>query len=182
MEPFAITLTKNSVICLAPNAILNWNFNLNSEGKSNKLSSTLKPTRQVHVDDFPGIIPKPGERNSHLLRPAMDCARCMHALGDRLCVVRESGKLQFYALPTLGYLQTYRIDFDGDIFQKVLFNCDGTQLAVLSMNGNLILCVFPEVSGQQLEVIVCENVCNISGMLWATDIPRQICVIEGHSM
>ncbi|ODM99145.1 WD repeat-containing protein 35 [Orchesella cincta] len=182
MEPFSITLTKNAVVCLAPNAVLNWNYNLNSSEKSNKLASTLRPTRQVHIDDFPGIIPKPGEKNDHLLRPAIDCTRCMHALGDRLCVARESGKLQFYALPTLGYLQTHKMELDGDICQKVLFNSDGSQLALLSMNGNLLICVFPEVSGQQLQVIICENVSNVSGMMWASDIPRQICVVEGHNL
>jgi len=50
------------------------------------------------------------------------------------------------------------------------------------MNGHLSICVFPEASGQQLEIIICGNVSNISGMLWATDIQQQICVVEGHNM
>lgn len=42
----------------------------------------------------------------------MDGARCIHAMRDRLCVARESGKLNIYALPTLGFLQTYRLDLE----------------------------------------------------------------------
>lgn len=66
MEPFALTMTKSSVICLAPNAILNWNYNLFNEENARKFTGALKTTRQVHIDEFPGIIVKPGEKQNHL--------------------------------------------------------------------------------------------------------------------
>lgn len=70
MEPFALTMTKNSVICLAQNAVLNWNYNLSSNNGEiqKKFTGALKPTRQVHIDEFPGIIVKPGEKQDHLLK------------------------------------------------------------------------------------------------------------------
>lgn len=71
MEPFALTITKNSIVCLAPNAALIWNYRLGDS--HSKITGALRKSRQVHLDDFPGIIPKPGERSDHLLKVCKFC-------------------------------------------------------------------------------------------------------------
>lgn len=59
------------------------------------------------------------------------------------------------------------------------------------MNGHLRICLLPEArdrrkdasyTGQSIQLLFCDNLTSVSGLLWATDMPYNLCALEGNSL
>ncbi|CAL8109802.1 unnamed protein product [Orchesella dallaii] len=185
IEPFAISLTQSVLVCLAPNAVLLWKYQLaTSQSLVVSDMSSKRRERTFHIDENPKLLENTdfNDRDSTgqdlTAQRTKDPAICCDARLDLLVVARDSGRLQLYSLPHGALLSVLDIAVEMGIRpQSIFLNSDALQLAMLDNGGHLSICSLSTTTLKTSSIRKYDRK-DIWNLIWARDNPSLLCIME----
>ncbi|XP_054833887.1 WD repeat-containing protein 35 [Eublepharis macularius] len=189
IAPLFVTMTKTQVIVASKEAFYIWQYRVAKKLTAmeiNQVTRTRKEGREriCHVDDT----------SSGAADGILDYAKALQGTKDPICAItasdktliigRESGTVQRYSLPNVGFIQTYSLNC---LPYQLSLNCNSSRLAIIDVLG--VLTFFDldarivdskgqNVIGEQLKL----ERKDVWDMKWAKDNPDLFAMMEKTRM
>lgn len=126
IEPLAVTINSSYVVALSKNNFVIWQY---KTPKSSTLTGNRVKCKMFHIDDNPtGAVEVIQDLDNYDKIPvnihnSVDPACCIASSEKCLVIGRESGLIQYYALPHVVLTNRYKIAIRP---HKLAINCNST--------------------------------------------------------
>ncbi|XP_048354934.1 WD repeat-containing protein 35 isoform X1 [Sphaerodactylus townsendi] len=187
--PLFVTMTKTQVIVASKEAFYIWQYRVAKKLTAmeiNQVARTRKEGREriCHVDDT----------SSGAADGILDYAKALRGTRDPICAItasdktliigRETGTIQRYSLPNVGFIQTYVLNCRP---YQLSLNCNSSRLAIIDLSG--VLTFFDldtRVTDNKGQYVIGEQLKlerkDVWGMKWAKDNPDLFAMMEKTRM
>ncbi|CAH0562507.1 unnamed protein product [Brassicogethes aeneus] len=184
IEPIVVGMNSYQVIAASKNNFVIWHY----KTPKSTLSSAKGKYKMFHIDDNPsGAVEIIQELENASKIPVSthttpDPICCLTCSEKCLAIGRESGLIQYYALPHVVLTNRYKIPTRP---HKMSINCNSTRLSVIDMSGVMTLIDISEGLGRPTTAQ--ENINKLErkdvwAMCWASDNPQLLAIMEKTRM
>ncbi|EFA11044.2 WD repeat-containing protein 35 isoform X1 [Tribolium castaneum] len=184
IEPIAVTMNSTHVIATSKNNFIVWQYK--TPKSSSVVTGARNKCRMFHIDDNPtGAVEVIQELDSLdkivvSTHNSSDPACCIACSDKCLIIGRESGLLQYYALPHVVLTNKYKISTRP---HKIAINCNSTRLSVIDVAGVMTVLDTSDAIGRPSSTT--DNKLerkDVWAMCWASDNPQLLSIMEKTRM
>ncbi|XP_018578851.1 WD repeat-containing protein 35 isoform X2 [Anoplophora glabripennis] len=182
IEPLVVTMNSYQVFAASKNNFLVWHYKT-----PKSITAGSARCKMFHIDDNPSgaveIIQELDNVNKIQvsMHDTIDAICCITATDKCLIIGRESGLIQYYALPHIVLTNRYKISTRP---HKMSINCNSTRLSVIDVSGVMSVIDISEgvgrpttsTEGNKLERK------DVWAMCWASDNPQLLAIMEKTRM
>ncbi|KAJ8923826.1 hypothetical protein NQ315_010408 [Exocentrus adspersus] len=182
IEPLVVTMNSYQVFAASKNNFLVWHYKT-----PKSITAGTARCKMFHIDDNPSgaveIIQELDNINKIpvSMHDTIDPICCIAATDKCLIIGRESGLIQYYALPHIVLTNRYKISTRP---HKMAINCNSTRLSVIDVSGVMTVIDISEGVGRpttSTEGIKLERK-DVWAMCWASDNPQLLAIMEKTRM
>ncbi|RZC42807.1 WD repeat-containing protein 35, partial [Asbolus verrucosus] len=184
IEPIAVAMNSSHVIVTSKNNFVVWQY---KTPKSSSVTGARAKCKMFHVDDNPtGAVEVIQDLDNSDKVPVsthstLDPACCITCSDKCLIIGRESGLLQYYALPHVVLTNRYKISSRP---HKISINCNSTRLSVIDVAGVMTVLDISEGVGRPSTTSEGNKLerKDVWAMCWASDNPQLLAIMEKTRM
>nr|XP_023029130.1 WD repeat-containing protein 35 [Leptinotarsa decemlineata] len=182
IEPIGVTMNSHQVFVASKNNFIVWHY------KTPKSITTGSARwRMFHIDDNPtGAVEIIQEFDSGSTFPVVthdtvDPVSCLVSSDKCLVVGRDSGLIQYYALPHVVLSNRYKIATRP---HKMAVNCNSTRLSIIDVSGVMTVLDISEGVGRPTTAAEGARLerKDVWCMRWASDNPQLLAIMEKTRM
>ncbi|CAG9828348.1 unnamed protein product [Diabrotica balteata] len=183
IEPIGVTMNSYQVFAASKNNFIVWHYKT-PKAVSSMGSSKIK---MFHIDDSPsGAVEIIHELEGTTTVPVsthetIDPICCLVASDKCLVIGRDSGLVQFYALPHIVLINRFKMSTRP---HKMAINCNSTRLSIIDISGLMTVLDISEGVGRA-GISASENKLerkDVWAMCWASDNPQLLAIMEKTRM
>ncbi|XP_060089548.1 WD repeat-containing protein 35 isoform X2 [Heteronotia binoei] len=189
IAPLFVTMTKTQVIVASKEAFYIWQYRVAKKLTAmeiNQVARTRKEGREriCHVDDTSSGAADGILDYTKALQGTKDPICAITASDKTLIIARESGTIQRYSLPNVGFIQTYALNCWP---YQLSLNCNSSRLAIIDLSGVLMFFdLDTRVTDSKGQHVVGEQLKlerkDVWDMKWAKDNPDLFAMMEKTRM
>ncbi|KAG5898787.1 hypothetical protein JTB14_010997 [Gonioctena quinquepunctata] len=182
IEPICVTMNSYQVIAASKNNFIVWHYKT-----PKSITAGSARCKMFHIDDNPsGAVEIIQELDSSSNFPVVthdtiDPICCLTATDKCLIIGRDSGLIQYYALPHIVLSNRYKISLRP---HKMAINCNSTRLSVIDVSGVMTVIDISEGVGRPTTAVEGNKLerKDVWAMCWASDNPQLLAIMEKTRM
>ncbi|KAJ8969636.1 hypothetical protein NQ317_009651 [Molorchus minor] len=182
IEPICVAMNSYQVFAASKNNFVVWHYKT-----PKSITAGTARCKMFHIDDNPsGAVEIIQELDSIgkvpvSMHDTIDPVCCLSATDKCLIIGRESGLIQYYALPHIVLTNRYKISTRP---HKMAINCNSTRLSIIDMSGVMTVLDISEAVGRPTTAVEGNKLerKDVWAMRWASDNPQLLAIMEKTRM